>query len=151
LRILSNNRDPRSAGSVHIDEFEVWTAEDSPRNVALAAAGGRANGPSRRADDFAEAYAPALVNDGQYGARWIVDGPAELIISLPRIERIDRVAFSADRLKALPADSGEIVFVGEYQIEISHDGSHWAKVADSKERAPLNPAFARERLLQQSM
>jgi hypothetical protein len=32
-------------------------------------------------------------------------------------------------------------------IEVSLDGSRWLKVADSRERPPLNEAFARERLL----
>jgi hypothetical protein len=151
LQVLSNNRDPRSAGSVHIDEFEAWSAEETPRNVALATAGGNASGPSRRADDFADAYAPDLVNDGQYGARWIVDGPAQLTISFAKTELIDRVSFSADRLKTLPADSGEIVFVGEYRIETSLDGVRWQTVADSKERPPLSAEFARERLLRSTM
>ncbi len=149
LSILSNNRDPRSAGGVHIDEFEVWTAGADPRDVALASAGGKATGPSRRAEDFADAYGPGLVNDGQYGARWIVDGPAQLIISFPRPARIGRVAFSADRLKSLSVDSGEIVSVGEYTLDISLDGTNWTKVADSKNRPPLNEAFARERRLRE--
>jgi mono/diheme cytochrome c family protein len=151
LKILSNNRDPRSAGGVHIDEFEVWTAEPTPRNVALASAGGKASGPSRRPDDFADAYAADLVNDGQYGARWIVDGPAQLTLSFAQPERINRITFSADRLKTLPSDSGEIVFVGEYRLETSLDGEHWETVADSRRRPPLSAAFARERLLQDSM
>jgi mono/diheme cytochrome c family protein len=151
LDIFSNNRDPRGAGAVHIDEFEVWTAEPTPRNVALAAAGGKAIGPSRRPDDFADAYAPDLVNDGQYGARWIVDGPAQLTVTFASPERIDRITFSADRLKTLPADSGEIVFVGEYRIEASLDGEHWKIIADSRQRPPLTQAFARERLLQNTM
>lgn len=151
LQILSNNRDPRSAGGVHIDEFEVLTAEERPRNVALASAGARATGPSRRPDDFADAYAPGLVIDGQYGARWIVDGPAQLTITFPRAERIDQIKFSADRLKSLPADSGEIVFVGEYRIETSTNGQDWITVADSHARPPLAPAFRTERQLQKFM
>lgn len=151
LQILSNNRDPHSAGAVHIDEFEVWTAEEASRNVALATAGGKANGPARRPEDFADAYAADLVNDGQYGARWIVDGPALLTIWFAKTERINRVTLSADRLQALPADSGEIVFLGEYRIEASLDGEHWSTVADSRRRPPLSAAFARERLLQDTM
>ncbi|HVR34709.1 MAG TPA: DUF1549 domain-containing protein, partial [Methylomirabilota bacterium] len=147
LSIRSNNRDPRDAGGVRIDEFEVWAEGDTPRNVALADAGAVATGPSRQAEDFADAYAVSLVNDGRYGARWIVDGPAEMVVTFPEIERVRRVAFSADRTKALPPDSGEIVFVGEYRIEVSVDGTNWTRVADSTERPPLNEQFARERRL----
>jgi hypothetical protein len=147
LSIRSNNRNPRDASGVRIDEFEVWTEGDTPRNVALADAGAVATGPSRQAEDFTDAYAVSLVNDGRYGARWIVDGPAQLVVTLPEIERVRRVAFSADRTKALPPDSGEIVFVGEYHIEVSVDGTNWTRVADSMERPPLNEQFARERRL----
>jgi hypothetical protein len=145
LVIESNNRDPRNAGNARIDEFEVWTAGLDSRNAALASQGAKVDGPTRRAEDFADAYATSLVIDGTYGARWISPGAGALTITLPRVERIERIAFSADRQKALPADSGESVFVGEYVVEISLDGREWKRVADSRERPPLNEAFARER------
>ncbi|HAV60872.1 MAG TPA: hypothetical protein DCY13_00715, partial [Verrucomicrobiales bacterium] len=65
--------------------------------------------------------------------------------------RINRVSFSADRQKALPPESGEIVFVGEYTLEVSLDGSEWKKVADSRRRKPVNDAFARERRLRAAL
>lgn len=145
LTIESNNRDPRSGSNARIDEFEVWTVGPNVRNVALASAGATVDAPTRRAEDFTEAYAPTLVIDGAYGARWISPGTGTLTISWPRIERIERIAFSSDRQKALPEESGESVFVGEYRIEVSIDGQAWRKVADSMERPPLNEAFARER------
>jgi hypothetical protein len=147
LNITSNNRDPRNGGNVRIDELEVWTADSRPRNVALASLGAEVEAPTRRAEDFAEAYAPSLVNDGVYGARWVSPGSGSLTITLSRVERISRVTFSADRQKALPPDSGEITFVGEYTLEVSVDGERWQQVADSRQRPPLNDAFARERRL----
>jgi len=151
LVIESNNRDPRSGSNARIDEFEVWTASPNPRNAALASHGATVDAPTRRAEDFAEAYAPSLVIDGAYGARWISPGPGALTITLPRIERIDRVTFSADRQKALPETSGETVFVGEYTLEISRDGKDWKRAADSRNRPPLNESFARERQLRAAM
>lgn len=151
LTIESNNRDPRSGSNARIDEFEIWTVGPEARNVALASAGATVDAPTRRAEDFTEAYSPALVIDGAYGARWISPGAGALTISWPRIERIERIAFSSDRQKALPEESGESVFVGEYRIEVSIDGTAWRKVADSMERPPLNEAFARERRIRSVM
>ena len=147
LNIESNNRNPRDGANVRIDELEVWTVGESPRNVALASSGASVAGPTRQAEDFAEAYSPSLVIDGAYGARWISPGPGALNLTLANEERIERVVFSADRQKALPPESGEIVFVGEYTIEISRDGKSWTKVADSRARPPIDDAFARERRL----
>lgn len=147
LVIESNNRDPRNAGNARIDELEIWSADPEPRNVALAKSGASIEAPARRAEDFAEAYAPSLMIDGEYGARWISPGPGAVTITLARPERIERVTFSSDRQKALPENSGESVFVGEYAIEASTDGREWRKVADSRLRPPLNDAFARERRL----
>jgi hypothetical protein len=147
LNIESNNRDPKNGGNARIDEFEVWTAGPDSRNVALASLGAKVDGPTRRAEDFAGAYAPALVIDGAYGARWISPSAGALTITLPRPENIGRVTFSSDRQKALPEESGESVFVGEYVLEVSTDGRDWKRAADSRDRPPLNEAFARERRL----
>jgi len=151
LHIESNNRNPRDGGNVRIDELEVWTASEEPRNVALASKGAKVEGPTRRAEDFAEAYSPSLVIDGAFGARWISPGPGALTITFSQEERIDRIAFSADRQKLLPAESGETVFVGEYTVEVSRDGMMWTKVADSRQRPPPTESFTRERKLQAAL
>lgn len=151
INIESNNRNPREGGNVRIDELEVWTASAAPRNIALASTGAMVEGPTRRAEDFAEAYSPSLVIDGAFGSRWISPGPGALTITFASAERIDRIAFSADRQKLLPAESGEIVFVGEYTVEVSRDGTTWTKVADSRQRPPPNESFTRERKLQAAL
>lgn len=151
LVIRSNNRDPRNAGGVRIDEFEVWSADQPDRNVALGKNGTKAEAAARSAQDFMAAYAPGLVNDGIYDAKWIADGAATLTLIFARPERIDRITFSSDRQKSLPAGHGQNTFVGEYLIEISMDGSQWTTVADSLERPPLNAAFVRERDLQRAI
>ncbi|MFN0069373.1 MAG: DUF1553 domain-containing protein [Limisphaerales bacterium] len=148
LVILANNRDPRASGGARLDEFEVWTDETTPRNAALAGAGGRAEGGvGRVAEDFAGAYGAELVNDGTYGAKWHTPPDARLTIWLPRWERVNRVTFSVDRSRGLPRDHGENVFVGEYRLEVSGDGTNWTAVADSAKRSPVNASFARERTL----
>ena len=141
--------DPNSRGGYRIDEFEVWTAESEPRNVALAANGGQATGVSRIADDFADAYSARLTIDGEFGARWIAAGP-ELTIQLRRPEIINRILFSSDRT----GDAGrhEIAsFVSDYRIEISLDGEAWQQVADSQTRQPVDARHRRKRLIDWAM
>lgn len=145
FNIISNNREARSANGVRIDEFEVWSTESTPRNVALAKNGGKASAPAKQAEDFKAAYSPDLVIDGAYTARWISTGPAQLTLKFAKPERINRISFSADRDKHLPASSGEITFVGEYFVEVSTDAATWIKVADSTNRPPLNDSFSRNR------
>lgn len=132
-----------------IDEFEVWTDEPNPRNVALQSAGARAEGKSREAEDFQGAYGVHLVNDGRFGQRWIAQSP-ELIIHLAQPERICRVVFSSDRTGeagALP----EATFVADYRIEVSADGTQWHVVASSADRQPVHDAHRRVRLLEAEM
>lgn len=137
---------PAARGGYGIDEFEVWTADDPPRNVALAKAGSQATGQNRVAGDFANAYSASLTIDGKFGARWLASGP-ELTITLAQSERINRVLFSSDR----PGDAGEhsvASFVSEYRIEVSLDGQQWTAVADSHDRQPVNAAHRRHRLIE---
>ena len=151
LNIKSNNRNPRAAGNVRIDELEIWSTESTPSNVALASKGATVEGPARRAEDFAEAYSVKHVNDGAYGARWISPGAGALTVRLSNAVEIDRVRFSADGMKLLPPTSGEITFVGEYTVEVSEDGENWTEVANSLNRQPVDVAFERERKLQAAL
>ncbi|WZO99262.1 DUF1553 domain-containing protein [Isosphaeraceae bacterium EP7] len=132
--------DPRRRTGCQIEEFEVWTAGESPRNVALVTAGGKAEGSSRVAGDFNGAYSADNVNDGRYGDRWIAATP-ELNITLGSPERIDRVNFSSDR-----AGASDAVFVSDYRIEVSTDGKTWAVAADSHDRKPVNEGHRRARI-----
>lgn len=150
IRLVAEGRDSDvyARAGHRIDEFEVWRAADSV-NVALAANGGKAEGRSRRAEDFAGAYQADAVNDGKYGETWLAEGP-ELTIAFPQPETIDRVTFSSDRPNALGA-SGEAVFLSEYRIEISMDGETWREIANSYDRKPVNDAHRRRRLLEGEM
>src|SRR5262249_46336489 len=132
-----------------IDEFEVWTAGEPARNVALAANGGRAAGVSRVAQDFTDAYDVKLTNDGQYGAAWIAFGP-QLLITLAQTERIGRVIFSSFRSSQDEDNAAafRVPFVGDYRIEVSRDGATWTEVASARDRRPATPAWRRARLLE---
>ena len=149
LVVLGTDTNPSRRTGYTIDEFEVWSAGASPVNVARASHGGSAEGNSRRAEDFAEAYSAALTIDGQFGARWISAGPT-LTIRLARPTVIDRVFFSSDRTGA--AGRHPIAaFVSDYRIEVSRDGRSWEPVADARDRKPVSDAHRRHRMLQSAI
>lgn len=145
LVVEGAENNPNARGGYGIDEFEVWTAGDQSRNVALASAGGQATGPSRVANDFADAYSAALTIDGKFGARWLAAGP-ELTVALAQPERIVRVLLSSDR-NGDAGDHAVAAFISEYRIEVSLDGQQWTPVADSHDRQPVNAAHRRKRLI----
>jgi hypothetical protein len=147
--IVEGRRDnPNLNTGYALDEFEVWTATgtEPARNVALASSGGRAEGVSRVAEDFADAYSVRHAIDGEYGSPWIALGP-ELTIALAKPERIERVVFSNFRGIADDPKAFRIPFVGEYRIAVSDDGVAWTEVASSLDRQPMSPAWRRKRLL----
>jgi hypothetical protein len=148
LRIVSEGRDndPYGRTGYRIDEFEVWTADSEPRNVAAARNGGKAEGRNTVPGDFAEAYDPSLTIDGTFGASWIA-GSLMLTLEFAQAERIDRVFFSSDRPGALSATANESTFIGVYYIEVSMDGEAWTRVADSYDRKPVNDRHRRKRYL----
>jgi len=149
LIALSGDRSPTSL-QYRIDEFEVWTAEDEPRNVALATNGGKASASAtgRAVEDTAEnsdnAYGAMLVNDGKFGKRWF--GASALTLTFAQPERIGKIIYSSDRPAELPTH-GKMIFVGEYRMEYSPDGETWKPLTDSWDRKPINDNFLRERYL----
>ena len=149
LTPFSNDVNPVGNG-FGIDEFEVWTDEPKPRNVALAANGGVATGAARAVEDSEvnamDAYGPVLVNDGAFGRRWRSAGDHTLTIRFAQSEIIRRIVFSSDRPAELP-DHAKMVFVGEYRLEASEDGKNWRTVSESWDRTPLNDGFLRQRRL----
>ena len=109
-----------------VDEFEIFTAEPEPRNVALAghgthvtASGSRVSGPHRLEH----------VNDGQYGnARsWMSDevGRGWLLFELPAALPINRITWSRDR-------RGEFVdrLPVAYTLETAATLDHWERVLE---------------------
>ncbi|MFN7828274.1 MAG: PSD1 and planctomycete cytochrome C domain-containing protein [Acidobacteriota bacterium] len=152
FRIRATSDRPKSGENARLDEFEVWTAGEKPRNIALAAAGTRASGPTtRRAEDVvgATTYGVELVNDGRFGERWFVGSPAELTLTFARSDKpelIERIVFSQDRTVDPGLDAKHLgSFVTEYEVEVSVDGKTWRRVADSLAREPYNEAQKVER------
>tara|TARA_R110002096_G_scaffold199271_17_gene383143 strand:- start:13064 stop:15889 length:2826 start_codon:yes stop_codon:yes gene_type:complete len=145
----SNDTDPLRNG-IRLDEFEVWTDEAEPRNVALRANGGVAEAAGRAVEDSDDnaknAYGPSLVNDGEFGKRWFSAGDHRLTIRFAKPERIHRVVYSSDRPGELP-NHRKMVFVGEYALQASEDGKTWKTVSESWDREPINPTFLRQRQL----
>jgi len=129
----SDGGDPNSP--FKLDEFQIWSDEAAPRNVALAANGATATGAAHEADDFKGAYSAALTIDGKNADRWHAAGK-ELVIELARPERIARVVFSSDGQRALPENSPLSIFVGDYRLAVSSDGELWIEVANSYDRIP---------------
>jgi hypothetical protein len=112
-----------------IDELEVYTAADAPRNVAIgakpASSGDYAGNPIHRLEHL---------NDGRYGngRSWICDKPAGWVaLELSQVTRVDRVVWGRDR-------EGQFKdrLATTYQIEVSTDGSAWRLVASSEDRLP---------------
>jgi hypothetical protein len=141
LVVTATDGDPAGTSGYQVDEFEAWTDEDQPRNVALASAGGIASGASRTVEDAGDAYGAALVNDDRYQAAWIAQGP-ELTVRFARRERVNRVVFSANRNGGFHRP-----YAAEYRVEATTDGVHWNAFASSADRAPVGPAHHRKRLL----
>ena len=127
-----------------LTEFEIWTAEDTPRNVALASAGGQAVGPRSTSDeDFLEAYGPQFMIDGQIGEQYFIGSPPVLTITLAGVERIGRVGFT----NAFAAgDRPKGGFPCEYRLDVSVDGEHWTTVATGDDRQPWSRSHGIERM-----
>ena len=136
VRIVSEatDRNANTGAGFRIDEFEVWSADEKPVNVALAANGGKATGAARTIEDFPNAYGPQLAIDGKAGARFISTSNT-LTIELKQPTKINRVLFSSAKGEETPTHS-KFNFVGEYRIEISADGKSWVEVAHGRDRKP---------------
>jgi hypothetical protein len=147
VRLLVEGTDADNAkqSQFKVDEFEVWTVEAAPRNVALASSGASVTGAARDARDFAGAYSAKLTIDGKFGERWHATGK-ELVIALAKPEVIGRVVFSSDRTRALGEDHVLTTFVGDYRVETSIDGKEWKLVASSEDRIPPTDARKHARL-----
>jgi mono/diheme cytochrome c family protein len=136
----------RAPGSGRLTEFEVWTAGDNSRNVALAANGARAEGAkSATAADFPEAYGAHLTIDGRFGEQWFIGTPAELKITLAQSETISRISFRNSKEKEA-ADKARGGTPCEYEIQVSSDGQRWQTVASSDGREPWSEAHAIEQI-----
>jgi len=135
--VLATN-DPREPC---IDELEVWSAEDAPRNVALASLGSKATASSEYPN--AAIHKIAHLNDGQHGngRSWIsrVARKGWAQIELPRVETIDRIVWGRD-LEGVYQDR----LPTEYYIEVARAPGEWRVVASSADRGLEAPAQSGE-------
>jgi Protein of unknown function (DUF1549) len=119
-----------TGGAAGLEELEVWSGE---RNVALAAKITASS--TRKADDNAEAYSAALLNDGKFDRRWFAasGGEVTLTVELRQQEAVDRVSWSLDRAGGFQGKFAGSP-ISEYVIEISDTaGDVWR-------RRPVPPA-----------
>ncbi len=111
-----------------IDELEIFSAGKEPKNVALGAkATSSGNFPGNAFHKLQH------VNDGKYGNShsWIANtaGKGWVQLELPRVETIDRIAWSRDR-EGKFADR----LATKYRIEIATEPGKWQVVASSADR-----------------
>jgi len=138
VRLVCEAQDlnPETPNGFRVDEFEVWSAEPEPKNVALASNGGVARGKAREIEDFPNAYGAQHVNDGEIGTRFIAASD-RLTIELARTTEVNRVFFSSAQGEEVP-ELFKFVFVAEYRIEVSLDGESWTEVANGRDRKPVS-------------
>jgi len=147
--IQANTGAITKGSSARLTEFEVWSDDPVPRNVALARNGAKAEGArSAVAEDFPEAYGPQFCIDGQFGEQWFIGEPAELTITLAQPEKVRRIAFSNAKGTGL-MDKSQGATPCEYEIQVSLDGKEWKTVASGADREPWTPAHGTERMRRQ--
>jgi hypothetical protein len=131
-----------AAGGGKLTEFQVWTDEAEPRNVALASYGTVAEGAkSAVAEDFPEAYGPQYCIDGKRGEAWFIGQPPILTLTFPRLERIHRVYFiNARGDRGTDESKVRGATPCEYEIQVSLDGKDWQTVATDEGREPWTQA-----------
>ncbi|WP_165229307.1 PSD1 and planctomycete cytochrome C domain-containing protein [Aquisphaera insulae] len=124
-----------------VDEVEVMTAGDAPRNVALAAAGGKAAASSEYPD--AAIHKVPHLNDGLTGNdhSWISREPGRgsFTVEWPRAVLVDRIVWSRDRNGAY-ADR----LATNYRVEVAEAAGAWQVVASSADRVPEGAAAAED-------
>src|SRR5262249_482067 len=119
-----------------LDELEIYTAESSPRNVALASAGAKATASGVYADGATPLHKLEHINDGRYGNSfsWISSeaGAGWGMVELAEPVAIDRVQWARDReaklVDRLPT---------QYKIEVAVAQDDWRVVATSGDRRPF--------------
>lgn len=122
-----------------IDELEIYTAEASPRNVALASGGAVASASSVLPGHAIHQI--AHLNEGQLGNShsWISNegGTGWVQIDLPQPQTIERIVWGRDREEKykdrLPTD---------YVVDVAVEPGQWQTVATSRDRAVMGATSA---------
>ncbi len=121
-----------------IDELEVFTAATDgtpPRNVAAAAAGGKATSSGDYPNNPNHKLAHLI--DGKYGnsQSWIsnVNGRGWVQIEFASLQRIDRIVWGRDREQQFTDRVAT-----SYKIEVATEPDKWYTIASSEDRQPLD-------------
>lgn len=126
-----------------IDELEVFTTGESPKNVALSKHGTAVTSSGNYSNTGKHQL--KHINDGRYSndRSWISNerGGGWVQLDFQRVRTIDRIEWARDRTgkfkDRLPT---------RYRIDISANGSTWTTVAGSRDRllpgTPYDPAKA---------
>jgi hypothetical protein len=119
-----------------LDELEVYTAEPSPRNVALAT-----NGTTARASTVypnSDIHRVEHINDGKLGNShsWISNerGKGWIELEFPEATLINKIVWGRDREQKF---SDRLAL--EYRIEAASETSDWRVIASSVDRQPYMP------------
>ncbi len=138
----TNTKGKRLTGQGKLTEFQVWSADEPGRNVALASHGTKAEGAkSATAEDFPEAYGPQYCIDGMLGEAWFIGSPAVLTLTFAQPEKINGITFINARGDRDTDDSKvRGATPCEYEVQVSSDGEQWATVATDAGREPWSPA-----------
>jgi len=141
MNAFTSDSQPKSSKAARggkLTEFQVWSADKEARNVALASYGTKAEGAkSATADDFPEAYSAQYCIDGQLGEAWFIGEPAQLTLTLPKLETINRITF-INAKGGRDVDDSRVrgATPCEYEIQVSVDGQNWTTVASDEGREP---------------
>jgi len=121
-----------------IDELEIYSADEQPRNVGLGTAGAVASSSGNY--DNQGIHQLKHINDGRYGNErsWISNqhGGGWVRIELAKPVTINQVVWGRDRNKKyrdrLPV---------RYRIEVSIDGVKWQSVATHTDRVAMGTPY----------
>ena len=132
----------KRGGGGKLTEFQVWSAENPNRNVALASNGTKAEGAkSATAEDFPEAYGPQYCIDGMLGEAWFIGEPAVLTLTFAKPEKINRITFiNARGDRSIVEEKVRGATPCEYEVQVSSDGQTWRTVASDEGRGPWTSA-----------
>jgi hypothetical protein len=119
-----------------IDEFEIFTDESPPRNVALAALGTKVTASGSRTSEI---HRLEHINDGRFGnsRSWMSDEPGRgwVCFEFARPERITKIVWSRDR-EGVYSDRLATAFT----LEAALDPDKWKVLAEVAPRRPtVNP------------
>lgn len=124
-----------------IDEFEIFTDEPTPRNIALAAEGTKVTSSGNRTS---AAHQLNHIHDGVYGnaSSWMADtaGRGWVVFEFAQPVRINRVVWSRDRTGQFE-DRLATAFNLEASLD-AEDTGDWTTLSEVV--APLDPVIAGE-------